>query len=83
MAAASESENWSTDDLCNYATSQVEDSESIIIVLRNQRITGRMFTSLSDEDLRELFPVMGDRLEMSLLVKKLVVSESHEVTYFH
>ena len=66
-----EAYSWSTDELCDMVVAQVDDSERIISTLRENKITGRTFLILEDDDLKELFPVIGDRLELSIMLKNL------------
>lgn len=73
LMTAENIDSWSVDDLCDYIYSEVEheQGEAIIPVLRENRINGKTFTKLKTDDLKELFPVVGDRLEVSLALEKL------------
>ena len=64
-------ESWNTDDLCDQVYARLDDSERIILSLRENKITGKTFLNLKSDDLKELFPLMGDRLEMSLMIESL------------
>ena len=42
----------------------------MIATIRSHKITGAMFLSLDDEQLKELFPTLGDRMSVKHLLKK-------------
>ena len=46
--------DYSTNEFCNYLSSYVEDE-----VIHTHRIRGIDFVNLKDNELKELFPVMG------------------------
>ena len=42
-------------------SSWLEDKEDIITVIETNRVNGKTFVDLSDDDLKELFSLFGDR----------------------
>ena len=65
MATRSELERFSIDELCNFVSRKlsdvIEDSEEVIDELRRNKISGKAFLILTDEDLRELIQPIGNR----------------------
>lgn len=68
---------YTTDELCDYLFDRVD--LDAIHTLREQKISGLDFISPSDDDVKELFPVMGVRLGVSRAVKAL--REQNSVTH--
>lgn len=69
----------SKDDLCDYLNSKGLDPEAVDTVKQN-RLSGATFLELSKEHLKELFPVVGDRIAVSKLLESLKVSSTHAGT---
>ena len=69
----------SKEDLCDYLDTKGLDSEVVDTVKKN-RLNGATFMELSKEHLKELFPVIGDRIAVTKLLESLKVSSSHERT---
>ena len=65
----------SKEDLCDYLNTKGLDLEAIDTVKQN-RLSGATFLELSKEHLKELFPVIGDRIAVSKLLESLKVSSS-------
>lgn len=76
---------WSSDDLCDYVVSEIENCETIVQGLREHKITGRIFCDLSEDNLKEVFPYLGDRIEASLMIQKLKCNavDSHHNNYYN
>ena len=79
-----EIETFSLDDLCDYLYDKV--NESVIHTLREQSITGAIFSQLTEEDLKELFPQVGLRLSAAMVLRELkqtatVPASVHQVSF--
>ena len=69
METAAEVSKYLVDDLCDeYLAGKVD--QDVIATIRSHKITGAMFLSLDDEQLKELFPTLGDRMSVKHLLKK-------------
>lgn len=44
--------------------------------LREHDISGRIFVSLTEDDLKDLFPVLGERLSITMVLRQLKKQES-------
>ena len=64
-----EIETFSLDDLCDNLYDKV--NESVIHTLREQSITGAIFSQLTGEDLKELFPQVDPRLSAAMVMREL------------
>ena len=54
-------EGKSVEQLCDYLREEDVD-EAILINIKKPKIDGSLFVQLSDEYLREIAPLLGDRL---------------------
>ena len=63
----------SKEELCDYLDGKGLDPEAVDAVRQN-RLSGATFLELSKEHLKELFPVVGDRIAVSKLLESLKVS---------
>ena len=69
METAAEVSKYLVDDLCiEYLAGKVD--QDVINTIRSHKITGAMFLSLDNEQLKELFPTLGDRMSVKHLLKK-------------
>lgn len=59
---------FSFDELSDYLFDKV--SETVLLKLRQEKICGMDFVNLSDGQLKELFPVMGERMLVSRIIKE-------------
>ena len=57
--------------------SSIEDT--VLEAIVKHKIDGATFLQLTDEYLREIFPLLGDRLKVKKLVCDLITSEPEEV----
>lgn len=69
----------SKDELCDYLKCKDLDPEAVETVKQN-RLSGATFLELSKEHLKELFPVVGDRIAVSKLLESLKVSSTYTGT---
>ena len=60
---------FSVDELADFLQGDFE--ESVIETLRANKIGGRQFLVLETEDLKDMFPVIGERISVHQLVKSL------------
>ena len=73
MDTVDELSTYLVDELCNdYLADRVD--EDVIATFRKHKISGAMFLSLEDEQLKELFPILGDRMAVKQLLKKIRVA---------
>ncbi len=72
MVTRSEIEGFSVAELCDFIAqnlAHVEDSTEIQRELELNKITGKAFLELTDEDLREMIRPIGDRKALKSLAK--------------
>lgn len=73
MATHSELDNFSVNDLCDFVSQNlpdvVEDHHDILRELQSNKITGRAFLNLTDEDLKELIGPIGDRMALKSIIE--------------
>ena len=73
MDTVDELSTYLVDELCNdYLADRVD--EDVIATFRKHKISSAMFLSLEDEQLKELFPILGDRMAVKQLLKKIRVA---------
>lgn len=58
----------SSDGLCDALQDKIH--ESALLTLREQTIDGAMFVKLTEDDLKELFPQVGARLSVAMVLRK-------------
>ena len=64
-------ESLSTEELCAYLKQQIPlISEEIITAFKEHKIDGSAFVELNDEYLREVAPLIGDRLKIKRLINR-------------
>ena len=75
-------ESFSPDEVCDFLKEHVPSiSDSILQEIKAHKIDGEVFLALNDEYLRELAPLLGDRLKIkhviaAALAKTCTVSSS-------
>ena len=58
-------ENKSIEELCDYLFMEITDiSEDVLSNLRQHKVDGKIFVQLNEEYLREVAPLLGDRLKL-------------------
>lgn len=62
MASKEDITAYSADELCDFLLDRL--SERIVLKLREEKITGVDFISLNNDQLKEIFPMMGERLKL-------------------
>lgn len=67
-------EHMGVDEFCDYLLEEKKFHSDVVTSFHRNRITGATFLGLSEDDLRDLVPVIGDRVT----VRKLLV-EMREV----
>ena len=72
MATRSDVESFTVDELCNFVSRKlgemVEDAEEVVDELRKNKISGKAFLVLTDEEIREMIQPIGDRKALKALV---------------
>ena len=57
--------NLSPDEVCDFLKEQIPSiSDNIVQKIKEHKIDGDIFLALNDEYLREIAPLLGDRLKM-------------------
>ena len=73
MAACLSIQKMSVDQLCDYLAKHLVDIKDVLENIRIHKIDGAAFLQLNEEYLREVAPLLGDRIKL-----KSVVSNAHE-----
>ena len=64
-------EGRSTEDLCHFLSESFPDiDESILDNIRRHKIDGSVFMQLNEEYLREVAPLLGDRIKLKNIISK-------------
>ena len=66
--------HFSTDELSDYLLDRVSDN--LVLKLREQKLCGMDFLNLNADQLKELFPMMGERMLISRIIKELTKEKS-------
>ena len=75
-------EDFSTEDVRTYIQEQVPDiSQSFLEALKEHRIDGRVLLELTDEYLRELASLLGDRIKIKRVIR-FALSMNSPVIFF-
>ena len=75
-------EDFSTEDVCTYIQEQVPDiSQSFLEALKEHRIDGGVLLELTDEYLRELALLLGDRINIKRVIR-FALSTNSPVSFF-
>ena len=77
QATKEEIASYSSEQLCEFLSKQGVDDDALPI-FRQQRIRGADFINLKDDELKELFPIMGIRLSVARLVRALALTKVAE-----
>ena len=64
-------EGKSVEQLCDYLREEDVD-EAILINIKKHKIDGSLFVQLSDEYLREIAPLLGDRLQLKNIITRVL-----------
>ena len=51
---------YSCDQLCDYLRKSAVD-ENVVVALREQNLSGLDFVELTDDEIKEIFPLLGTR----------------------
>ena len=83
MATILEIQGFSVSELSNFIAlrleGKVDSPESFVAVLKDNKITGKMFLNLSPDELQEMIPIIGERK----IVKEIIDSFSSTVVRMH
>ena len=83
MATMLEIQGFSVSELSSFIAlkleGKVDSAESLVAVLNDNKITGKMFLNLRPDELREMIPVIGERK----IVKEIIDSFSSTVVCMH
>ena len=75
-------EAFSPEDVCDYLKSQLPSIDQTVLSRSlEHKINGDVFLSLNDEYLREISPLLGDRLKLKRIVNSLMSSVSLHVFF--
>ena len=62
-------ENFTVEEVCQYLNESISDiDETVVESFRKHKIDGLTFIQLNEEYLRELAPLLGDRIKIKKLV---------------
>ena len=64
-------EGKSVEQLCDYLREEDVD-EAILINIKKHKIDGSLFVQLNDEYLREIAPLLGDRLRLKNIITRVL-----------
>ena len=64
-------EGNSVEQLCDYLREEDVD-EAILINIKKHKIDGSLFVQLNDEYLREIAPLLGDRLRLKNIITRVL-----------
>lgn len=67
--ASNDIAHFSTEELCSHLSDKVH--ESALLTLEKEAITGAIFTKLTNDDLKDLFPQVGARLSVSMVLRDI------------
>ena len=66
-------EQYTVQELCDYLLDEERLDDSTVDVVRTNKIKGSSFLRLRADHLRELFPVVGERLDLAAVVERYKV----------
>ncbi len=80
---ANKVESFSPGDVCSYLRHQLPSIDKAIFdKILEHKIDGEVFVSLNDEYLREIAPLLGDRIKIKRVVNSTLLSCSTVSRYF-
>ena len=70
MATRGELEKLNYEELTEFLSGRIEEdiSEDSVVALKDNRVNGRTFLELTDEDLRDIIKPLGDRKTLRRLI---------------
>lgn len=72
MATCQEVESWSIEGVCELLLRKIEDIDGDTIrAFTANKVNGKAFVMLTESDLRELVPKLGERKQVQKLVESL------------
>lgn len=72
---ASEFEAYSPAQVCSYLKKKIPTlSEDVLVKLQEHKVDGTVFLELNSEYLREVTPLLGDRLKLKTVLNTLAFS---------
>ena len=77
---SAEIENKTVDDLCDFLSQEQEIDTSVVENIRKHKIDGSIFIQLDEEYLREVAPLLGDRIRLKRIVASAVEPFSENTT---
>ena len=70
MATLQEVESWGTDNICEMLCQKIDDiDQDTIDAFTSNKVNGKAFVMLTDSDLRELVPKLGERKQVQKIVE--------------
>ena len=77
-------DEFSPADVCSFLRENVPSiSEELFQAILDHKIDGEIFVSLTDDHLREIAPLLGDRLKIKRLLTKTAAGLSNVSTFKH
>ena len=71
MESYDEVQKFTVTELCSWLEGKEDITEDIITAIETNRVNGKTFVDLSDDDLKELFSLFGDRKAVQRIVASL------------
>ena len=68
MAACLSIQKMNVDQLCDYLAKHLVDVTDVLEDIRIHKIDGAAFFHLNEENLREVAPILGDRIKLFLML---------------
>ena len=69
-------EKLSTVALCDYLNAEIPTlSKDVVSLIQEHKIDGGAFVELEDESLKEIAPLLGDRLKLKRIIKAALARE--------
>ena len=81
MATKAAIEDFGVEDFCDFLSSSGELSEEAVNMFRSNRISGAVFFDLTDTDLKELLPILGDRKVVQRMIKSYQPSQTVSIIF--
>lgn len=58
------------EELCCYLQEELQGIDDVLDNIRKHKIDGQIFLQLNEEYLREVAPLLGDRIKLKMLITK-------------
>ena len=84
MSSRAEVESFSNDETCDFLSQQIKEIDpTTVSSFWSSKINGKVFLSLSEEDIKEIGCTLGERKSILLLVNSYESKEVNAVHFIH